>query len=243
MDMIEFKTKWARVFETLSKADQKRIVARKYKEREVRRLGHGHERTADLVVHPKYGVSVRKVHHGMTPKGARRQENLERDLAKVVNKRGAKAKRRFALIKGKEGERRYYEYAPKGTGSSKHRWDADRETRKVISKLKGKGHDVQGDWRSKSNQSGGKIIDVSSTGNPHVLTRAERMKAYGQTKYNAKQQGDMLKKALYEGTRAPNRTQAITNKRRIQKGKSQDALNKALAIALVGASGTGAVMV
>ena len=241
--MIEFKTKWARVFESLSKADQKRIVARKYKEREIKPLGHGHERTSDLVVHPKYGLSVRKVHHGMTPKGARRQEKLERDLAEIVNKRGAKAKRRFTLIKGVEGERRYYDYAKKGTGSKKHRWDADRETRKVLSGLRKKGHDVQGDWRSKSNQSGGKIIDVSSTGNPHVLTRKERKKAYGQTKYNAKQQGDMLKKALYEGTRAPNRAQAITNKKRIQKAKSQDALHKALALTLVGSAGTGAAMV
>jgi hypothetical protein len=228
--MIEFKAKWAKLFELLSPKDQKRILAKKYKEREVRALGKGVERTSDLVVHPKHGLSVRKVTHGMTPKGAANQGKVERDLHDILNKRGAKAKRRFAKRLGKDGERRYYEYVKPSAlrqKGVKHRSQWDPEVRKVLSDLRGKGHKIGGDWYDKGNQVGGKIVDISPKRNAQVLSKAERRKAYGSG--SPKRQADLLKKAIYEGKPLPNRVEASDVAKQFKKEDRRNAALKAVA--------------
>lgn len=97
MDLVEFRAKWVDMFEKLSKKNQKRILKQKYKERELRPLGSGGERIADLVVHPKYGKSVRKISYGLTDEAARKKADMEWKLKKVLRGRG-----KFTHILGEE---------------------------------------------------------------------------------------------------------------------------------------------
>jgi hypothetical protein len=53
--------KWVELFQNLSPEDQRKILDMRPRERTVRPLGKGSSNVADLVVNPKYGLSVRKL--------------------------------------------------------------------------------------------------------------------------------------------------------------------------------------
>jgi hypothetical protein len=53
--------KWVELFQKLSPEDQRKILDMRPRERTVRPLGKGSSNVSDLVVNPKYGLSVRKL--------------------------------------------------------------------------------------------------------------------------------------------------------------------------------------
>ena len=110
------KPRWAKKFLQLSKKDQQRILANLGKEREIKHLGKGGERIADLVVSPVHGVAVRKIplmseadprHIEAVLSAAEKQISMEHRLKQVAKKRG-----QFAHIVGEDAGRAYYQYVP-----------------------------------------------------------------------------------------------------------------------------------
>lgn len=107
--------KWAKMFLSLPKKDRARLLSTVTKEREIKRLGFGGERIADLVTTPQGGMQVRKIpllkatgpRHRADVEGARTlQKEMENYLRELTGGKG-----RFSHLRRQgPGHRAYYDY-------------------------------------------------------------------------------------------------------------------------------------
>lgn len=110
------KPVWARRLMDLSPAAREKVLSSISKAREVQRLGYGGERIADLMAHPTYGLSVRKVplfrsSHPEHIKGVEEFSALQRQMeGRLKEIAGGKGPFAHILGEGPKGEA-YYQFA------------------------------------------------------------------------------------------------------------------------------------
>lgn len=120
----------------------------------IRRLGRGGEGIADLVAHPQYGVSVRKLYDPTSGIASGRQIGRKMQLAKDIQSPLLAETHGFART-GRGGRLSFHEYVPGGAPSLRTEFNLKRQLQGLGRK---KGWDIQ-DVRA-PNIVGGKAIDV-----------------------------------------------------------------------------------
>ena len=109
--------RWAKEIEGLAPSGQSKLLGMGAKTRDVRPLGHGGERVADLVAHPQHGLSVRKVplirqtdprHVKQVEAYSAEQRQMEHRLKEIAEGAGPFT---HILGEGPKGEA-YYQFAP-----------------------------------------------------------------------------------------------------------------------------------